>query len=145
MLFSQEKAKDKSDSGEKAALAAEVIRPQTQLKRQWLNTIAHNEAVPFSKLRVAMFNLYPPEQNLLSAATAEQRLAELIELDKKGPVFMRSYTQALIPQACSTDNISMIHQVLNTQTGLSKLTRRALLETRQNEYRCINIKQQISR
>ena len=145
ILLMQEKAKDKSDSGEKAALAAEVIRPQTQLKRHWLNTIAHNEAMPFSKLRVAMFNLYPSEQNLLSAATAEQRLAEIIELDKKGPVFMRSYTQALIPQACSTDNISMIDQVLNRQTGLSKLTRRALLETRQNEYRCINIKQQIIR
>lgn len=140
-LLQREKVKDTSDSGEKAALAAEVIRPQAHLKRQWLNTIEHSQAMPFSKLRVAMFNLYPAEQNLLSAATAEQRLANLIELDKKGPVFMRSYTQALIPRACSTDNVTMIDQVLNTETGLSKLTRRALLETRQNEYRCINIKQ----
>ncbi|QIR16247.1 aminopeptidase N [Shewanella aestuarii] len=143
-LLMAEKAKDSSDSGQKAAIAAQVIRPQAVLKRQWLHDIEHNHSMPFSKKRVAMFNLYPAEQKLLSAATAEERLTDLIELDKQGPVFMRSYTQALIPQACSQDNIELLDNVLNSQTGLSKLTRRALLETRQYEQRCVNIKFKIT-
>ncbi|QDE32482.1 aminopeptidase N [Shewanella polaris] len=139
-LLAKEKQLDQSDSGEKAAIAAEVIRPQSSLKRQWLNTIEHNDSMPFSKIRVAMNNLYPAEQKLLSAATAEQRFANLALMDSKGPVFMRSFAAQLIPTECSSANIDAISSVLNTQTGLSALTRRALLETRQQEQRCVKIK-----
>ncbi|PKH99283.1 hypothetical protein CXF78_14625, partial [Shewanella sp. 11B5] len=58
-----------------------------------------------------------------------------------GPVFMRSFAAQLIPTDCSAANIDAISQVLDTQTGLSKLARRALLETRQQEQRCVKIKQ----
>ncbi|AZG74566.1 aminopeptidase N [Shewanella livingstonensis] len=142
-LLAQEKHLDQSDSGEKAAIAAEVIRPQSSLKRQWLNTIEHNDSMAFSKVRIAMFNLYPAEQKLLSAATAEQRLANLPLMDDKGPVFMRSFAAALIPTECSSANINAISNALDTQTGLSKLARRALLETRQEEQRCVKIKQSL--
>jgi aminopeptidase N len=139
-LLAQEKHLDQSDSGEKAAIAAEAIRPQSALKRQWLNTIENNDTMPFSKIRIAMFNLYPAEQKLLSAATAEQRFANLPLMDDKGPVFMRSFAAALIPTQCSAGNINAISDVLDTQTGLSQLARRALLETRQEEQRCVKIK-----
>ncbi|MGI2104409.1 aminopeptidase N [Shewanella frigidimarina] len=140
-LLAKEKHLDQSDSGEKAAIAAEVIRPQSSLKRQWLNTIENNDSMAFSKIRVAMYNIYPAEQKLLSAATAEQRFANLALMDDKGPVFMRSFAAQLIPTDCSAANIDAISQVLDTQTGLSKLARRALLETRQQEQRCVKIKQ----
>jgi aminopeptidase N len=142
--LSAEKAKDNSDSGQKAAIAAEVIRPEASLKRRWLNTIENNDHVPFSKIRIAMENLYPSEQQLLSAATAEQRLANLEYTDNKGPVFMRSYGASLIPSTCSYGGISALDQVLNTNTKLSSMTRRALLETRQEEHRCVRIKAQMS-
>jgi aminopeptidase N len=140
-LLAQEKHLDQSDSGEKAAIAAEVIRPQSSLKRQWLNTIENNDSMAFSKIRVAMYNIYPAEQKLLSAATAEQRFANLPLMDDKGPVFMRSFAAQLIPTDCSATNIDAISHVLDTQTGLSPLVRRALLETRQQEQRCVKIKQ----
>ncbi|WP_445946010.1 aminopeptidase N [Shewanella sp.] len=139
-----EKRRDNSDSGEKAAIAAEVIRPEAALKRRWLNTIENNEHMPFSKIRVAMENLYPSEQQLFSAATAEQRLANLPYTDSKGPVFMRSYGTTLIPTSCSYAGISALDQVLNTNTSLSALTRRAVLEARQEEHRCVRIKAQMS-
>ncbi|PKG79979.1 aminopeptidase N [Shewanella sp. Actino-trap-3] len=140
-LLAQEKHLDQSDSGEKAAIAAEVIRPQSSLKRQWLNTIENNDNMPFSKIRIAMNNLYPAEQKLFSAATADQRFANLALMDDKGPVFMRSFAAQLIPTDCSSVNIDAISYALDTQTGLSQLARRALLETRQQEQRCIKIKQ----
>jgi len=140
-LLAREKQRDQSDSGEKAAIAAEVIRPQSSLKRQWLNTIENNTSMPFSKIRVAMDHLYPAEQKLLSAATAEQRFANLQLMDDKGPVFMRSFAAQLIPTDCSASNIDAISRVLDSQTGLSKLARRTLLEARQEEQRCLKIMQ----
>nr|WP_283104545.1 aminopeptidase N [Shewanella olleyana] len=143
-LLATEKQRDASDSGQKSAIAAEVIRPQAQLKRQWLHTIEHDTNLPFSKLRVAMNYLYPSEQKLLNAATAEQRLANIAETDTKGPVFMRAYNRRLIPTACTNASVEAINEVLNTETGLSQMTRRALLETRQKEQGCVKISEMLN-
>ena len=142
-LLQAEAQKDTSDTGEKAAIAAQAIRPEASIKRQWLSQF-NTEALPFSKLRIAMFNLYPAEQKLLSAASSDERLAGLTEMDKKGPVFMRSYAAALIPTDCSNTSVRALDNALDTQTGLSSLARRALLETRQEEQRCILIKNTLS-
>ncbi|WP_144210956.1 aminopeptidase N [Shewanella donghaensis] len=144
-LLENESKLDRSDSGQKSAIAAEASRPQADLKREWLHRIEHDTQLPFSKKRVAMNYLYPSEQKLLSAATAEQRLANLVELDNKGPVFMRAYNRALIPTACTNANIDALNQVLNTQTDLSKMTRRALLETRQKEQRCVTMSEVLAK
>ncbi|MBQ4889613.1 aminopeptidase N [Shewanella sp. UCD-FRSSP16_17] len=143
-LLAREKQADSSDSGQKSAIAAEVSRPQAQIKRQWLHNIEHDTDMPFSKLRVAMNYLYPSEQKLLSAATAEERLANIAETDKKGPVFMRAYNRALIPTACNNANIAAINRVLDTETGLSQMTRRALLEARQKEQGCVKISEMLN-
>ena len=87
-----------------------------------------------------MANLYPAEQKLLSAATAEERLSSLNDMDKKGPVFMRNYGYNLIPTDCNYTSIAALNKVLDSQTGLSNLARRTLLETRQKEQRCVLIK-----
>ncbi|MCE9686932.1 aminopeptidase N [Shewanella sp. AS16] len=139
-MLKQEAQADQSDSGQKAAIAAEVVRPEAGIKRQWLERIQTNTDIPFSKLRTAMAHLYPAEQKLLSAATAEQRLDRLMTLDEKGPVFMRSYANLLLPTDCSHAGIAALSQALEQQTELSALTRRALLETRQREQRCVLIK-----
>ncbi|MFB2799856.1 aminopeptidase N [Shewanella seohaensis] len=141
--ITQEAARDNSDSGEKAALAAQVIRPEAAAKRRWLSKV-HADALPFAKQRIIMENLYPAEQKLLSAATAEERLANLADMDKKGPVFMRSYSRNLIPTDCNYTSIAALDKVLDTQTGLSNLTRRTLLETRQTEQRCVLIKNKMT-
>ncbi|MFS1437387.1 aminopeptidase N [Shewanella sp. 10N.286.48.A6] len=144
-LLANEKQQDNSDSGQKSAIAAEVSRPQASLKRQWLHKIQDDSRLPFAKARIAMDHLYPSEQKLLSAATAEQRLDTLSEIDKKGPVFMRAYNRALIPMDCSNANIEALSEVLNTQTGLSKMTRRALLEARQQEQTCVSMSEALAR
>ncbi len=142
-LIRQEQAKDRSDSGEKAALAAQVIRPEALEKRRWLSKV-FSDSLPFAKQRIVMENLYPAEQKLLSAATAEERLTNLADMDRKGPVFMRSYSQNLLPTDCSYAGVSALDKVLDTQTGLSNLARRTLLEARQTEQRCLLIKKKMA-
>ncbi|MCL1138682.1 aminopeptidase N [Shewanella pneumatophori] len=137
----QEQIRDKSDSGQKSALAAEAALPAAAKKRQWLTRVQQPTNMPFAKIRTVMDNLYPSEQKRLSAATAEQRLVTLAQLDSsKGPVFMRSYNSALIPTDCTYASISSLKQLLSAEPNLSPLTQRALKDAIQQEQTCLLIK-----
>ncbi|WP_428848506.1 aminopeptidase N [Shewanella marinintestina] len=139
--LNKEQIADNSDSGQKAALAAEASRPGAAKKRQWLSRIQQPTNLPFAKVRTVMENLYPSEQKRLSAASAEQRLTSLDEIDKQqSPVFMRSYSAALIPTDCSYASISNLSQTLAAEKGLSVSTQRALKDAIQQERTCLLIK-----
>ena len=59
-LVTAEIARDKSESGQLAALRSTVGRPDAALKLKWLATIqALDGAEPYSRLRIAMSGLYP--------------------------------------------------------------------------------------
>jgi aminopeptidase N len=142
-LVDAEQARDKSDSGQAAALSAIVSRPDPAVKTEWLNTVHDLQTkLPFSKVRTAMEHLYPAEQHLLSEQTAAARLAGLPQLDKAaGPVYMRAYGPTLIPAGCTTDSVKRLQAAADADQALSAGTRRALLDTLQEDQRCVAIKQ----
>jgi aminopeptidase N len=142
-LVEQEAARDKSDSGQAAALAATVVRPDPQVKAEWLGTVEDlKTALPFSKIRTAMHSLYPAEQKSLAERTAAHRLAQLPAIDKAaGPVYMRAYAGALIPAGCTPASVKRLSQAAATMKDLSAGTRRALLDAQQEDQRCVAIKQ----
>jgi aminopeptidase N len=141
-LLAAEQERDKSDSGQTAALAAAVVRPEPAVKAAWLATIADlKTALPFSKVRTAMENLYPHEQGGLSELSAQQRLAGLAQLDQAaGPVYMRAYASQLIPATCTPASVLRLQAAVNTLTSLSTGTRRSLLITHQEDARCVAIR-----
>lgn len=145
-LAEQEAQRDKSDTGQAAALAATVVRPDPQVKAQWLGTVEDlGTKLPFSKIRTAMNSLYPSEQNALSEQTANARLARLPALDKAaGPVYMRSYGGALIPATCTPQSVKRLAEAADKYKELSAGTRRALLDAQQEDQRCVTIKQAIT-
>ncbi len=142
-LVEAEAARDKSDAGQAAALAATVIRPDASLKAEWLVKVEDLQTkLPFSKIRTAMGSLYPAEQKVLAEATAAQRLAKLPAIDKAaGPVYMRSYAYALIPASCTPTSIKRLTQAAGQMKDLSAGTRRALLDAQQEDQRCVRIRQ----
>jgi aminopeptidase N len=142
-LVEQEARRDKSDSGQAAALAATVVRPDPQLKAQWLGTVEDLKTeLPFSKIRTAMNSLYPAEQKALAEQTAARRLAQLPAIDKAaGPVYMRSYAHSLIPASCTPASVKRLTQAAATMKELSAGTRRALLDAQQEDQRCVTIRQ----
>jgi len=141
-LLAAEQARDKSDSGQAAALAATVVRPDAKVKAEWLATIGDLQTkLPFSRIRTAMFALYPAEQGALAEQTASQRLDSLAAVDKAaGPVYMRAYAAALIPSACTPASVARLQAAVSAQTDLSAGTRRALLVEHQEDQRCVAIK-----
>lgn len=142
-LVESEAARDKSDTGQAAAIAATVVRPDAQVKSQWLATVEDLQTKqPFSKIRTAMNSLYPAEQGALSEQTASARLAKLGQIDKDaGPVYMRSYAGSLIPSTCTPASVKRLEAAAGKYTELSAGTRRALLDTLQEDQRCLSIKQ----
>jgi aminopeptidase N len=142
-LVKAEQERDKSDSGQSAALAATVMRPDPAVKAEWLGTIQDTKTkLPFSKVRTAMGSLYPSEQKALAEQTADQRLASLPELDKSaGPVYMRAYGPSMIPASCTPASVKRLQAASEKMKDLSAGTRRTLLGTLEDDQRCVAIKQ----
>ncbi|KFN42592.1 hypothetical protein N789_13205 [Arenimonas oryziterrae DSM 21050 = YC6267] len=141
-LIAQETARDKSESGQLAALGATVLRPDAATKATWLAKIQSlDNSEPFSRLRVAMGNLYPGGQNALAEASAAQRLATLADIDKKADrVFMRTYAGTMIPSNCTPASVDRLAQAIAANPDLSAGTRRSLLLRHENDVRCVAIR-----
>ncbi|PHR83543.1 MAG: aminopeptidase N [Colwellia sp.] len=144
-LIIRELALDSSDTGEKSAIHAQVIAPNTKVKNDWLAKIQQNNSdIGFSKLRTAMSALYPSEQNSFSEQSATQFILSLTEIDKtNGPVFMRSYNH-LIPATCSEISLARLTTAINELTTLSVGTKRSLLIKQQEDQRCLLIKNKMT-
>jgi aminopeptidase N len=141
-LLAAEQARDKSDRGQTAALAATVARPDPKVKGEWLATVEDLKTKqPFPRLRTAMGSMYPVEQRALAEQTASARLARLPEIDKAaGPVFMRTYANTMIPASCSPESVQRLQRAADTMKDLSAGTRRSLLDTLQEDQHCVAIK-----
>ncbi|QGZ41014.1 aminopeptidase N [Pseudoduganella flava] len=141
-LLAAEEARDNSDAGQAAALAAKVARPDPAVKAEWLGTITDLQTkLPFSRIRTAMENLYPAAQTLLNEETAVKRLAQLPQLDKvAGHVYMRTYATMMIPATCTPQSVQRLTDAAAQLKDLSARTRRALLETEQEDARCVGIR-----
>ncbi|CAN7434313.1 aminopeptidase N [Massilia sp. LjRoot122] len=141
-LLEAEQARDKSDTGQGAALAATVVRPDPKVKAEWMSTVEDLKTkLPFSRIRTAMGSMYPVEQHKLAEQTAAERLAKLPAIDKAaGPVFMRSYAGTMIPASCTPSSVQRLQRAADTMKELSAGTRRSLLDTLQEDQRCVAIK-----
>ena len=141
-LVEAELARDKSDAGQMAAVAAVAGRPDSATKNEWLARIEDQQTkLPFSRLRTAMGSLYPAEQKALNEASADARLARLPAIDKAAvPVFMRSYAVTMIPATCTPQSVARLKKAADGMKDLSAFTRRTLLDTLQEDQRCVAIK-----
>jgi len=141
-LVEAEQARDKSDTGQGAAVAAIASRPDARTKAEWLSTIEDLKTkLPFSRVRTAMHTIYPTEQGKLSEQTAAKRLASLPALDKAaGPVYMRSYATSMIPASCTPESVQRLQRAANQMKDLSAFTRRSLLDALQEDQRCVAIR-----
>jgi aminopeptidase N len=145
-LIAQESDRDKSDAGQIAAVAATVIRPDAAVKADWVKQIEDQKTtLPFSRIRTAMGSIFPAEQGALNERDADARLARLPQVDKTGgPVFMRAYAGTMIPATCTPQSVARLSRAATTMTDLSAFTRRTLLDTLQDDQRCVAIKAKLS-
>jgi len=141
-LLAREAARDKSDAGQIAAVAAAAGRPDPKVKEEWVAKIEDLKSpLPFSRIRTAMVNVFPAEQGKLDAASADARLARLPAIDKAaGPVYMRTFAVTMIPATCTAQSVQRLSRASAALKDLSAFTRRSLLDTLQEDQRCVAIK-----
>jgi aminopeptidase N len=97
--------------------------------------------LPFSKVRTAMFSMYPAEQGALAEQSAAQRLSQLPQLDKSaGPVYMRAYAPSMIPMACTPASVQRLLDAVATMKDLSAGTHRALVNALEEDERCVTVR-----
>ncbi|MES3023891.1 MAG: aminopeptidase N [Pseudomonadota bacterium] len=140
-LIEAELARDKSDAGQAAALAATVMRPDAALKAQWLAKIGDpNTPLPFARMRAAMESLYPPGQGKLEEESFDQRLRMLVAIDKSAELpYVRTYAETLIPSTCTRASVARLAAALKRHPALSAGTQRALSDTLEEDARCVRI------
>lgn len=141
-LIEREAARDKSDGGQIAAVAAQVSRPDAKVKAEWVAQIEDlKTTLPFSRIRTAMAHVFPSEQGRFDEQQADARLARLPAIDKAaGPVYMRAYATTMIPATCTPQSVQRLTRASSELKDLSAFTRRSLLDTLQEDQRCVAIK-----
>ncbi len=145
-LITAESILDNSDRGQASAIGATVVRPDTAIKAQWLETIFDLKTkLPLSSIQVAMENIYPNEQLALSETSANERLTKLAQLDKiAGTVYMTHYLANMIPASCSAASNQRLKAAIAQFTELSDASKRALVSKFEDDVRCVSIKQSMT-
>lgn len=145
-LIADELTRDDSDNGHKQAIIAKSNRPDAAQKQYWLDQL-HSDTpdMPFSKLRMAMYQLYPTSQYALMVQTADAIIASLASLDKKkSVVFMRNYNEYLLPKVCTKNGVAKLAKAITQNPDLTVATHRALRVAHQDAERCLTIRAQLT-
>lgn len=138
-LIDKELARDRTDSGEAASLAARVGRPDARVKASWVKLVSDTETtLSFARVRGAMSNLYPAGQGALNEQTAALRLDQLPALERSAnPLYLRHYLGAMLPATCTAASVARLGTALETHRALSENTRKALRLAQQEDARCV--------
>jgi aminopeptidase N len=138
-LIAAELARDGSESGQLAALAATVVRPDAKTKAEWLAKVQAmpTKELPYAKLRVAMAALYPAGQESFDEASAAQRLESMAKIDAVADrVFMRSYG-GMVPATCTPASVARLEKAKAAMEGLSEGVRRDIVSSLETDKRCV--------
>lgn len=140
-LITQELKRDKSDLGAKMAIAAEVSRPDLQIKQKWFKEIvSENTSYNLSKLKKAMWSLFPNSQRNFRAQFSMDYFNKLEGLLGKRPShFLSSFSNSLVPTSCNTKNNELLSAYLNKSEALPPIVAKKLKIARQEDDRCQKI------
>jgi hypothetical protein len=117
-LVDAEQARDKSDTGQAAALAATVVRPDAAVKTEWLGKIQDRR--PSCRSRACAPPWAACTRPAERAQRAERRTApgHAAQVDKAaGPVFMRAYGASMIPVGCSPASVKRLQAAADSHEG----------------------------
>lgn len=140
-IFDNEKAKDTSDMGVKAALATEASRPDLETKKAFWQQIAKGPTTeaPLGNLRPMIINIFPPEQKELQSQFREDFYRSLRELSEKPGEFLASFA-TMAPADCATESVNEVKDFAEKNKDLPPLVIKRLRVIAQEGERCVGIR-----
>lgn len=118
-----EAARDGSDQGTNMALAAQAVRPQEEIKAQWLATLLDKPATyKLATLRSVLAVLYPSEQTRLLEPERERILAAVPIMNAEAaPEFLDTVPVMLAPTTCTEASVDRLAQANRDFAGMQPL------------------------
>jgi aminopeptidase N len=137
-LIEAEAARDRSDTGAKAALAARAAAPGEANKRLWLTSVSDPaSAASLGDQRAVMDALFPREQSALRRTLAPEFYAALPRLAAvKDDEFLSAYASALEPTGCSSATAAALGAFLRGHPALPASAAKHLKIARAEDERC---------
>jgi aminopeptidase N len=136
-----ELAKDATDMGEKAAIAAEASLPRPEIKAAWRARIEAAEApasVADADLRQAMDSYHLLGQEELSKAAVDWYFATLPRFAAtRDEDLVADFSASMFPALCDDEIVARIDELLASGTKLPASAAKHLRVARQEEERCI--------
>ena len=132
--------KDATDTGDKAAVAAEVQIPDPAVKAKWMNEVLHYSEgkMKWSKLSEAMSNFNTLNHEDLAESGAPAYFDRLPEMVAHGDEEYGSHLASdFFPGVCSAANVDRTTALLNSHPELPAYVSKELKINRQQEERCV--------
>lgn len=140
-LLNAEIKRDSSDKGNKNAIAAQVVRPDIENKKKWLDiVINHPEKYKLSTASYILGALFPGSQANLHAKFSTQILAAMPSLNTKAQqAYVSSFSGNLAPGLCNEQSVVSLEKANQTFKSLNPSVVKAFLRAHQEDQRCVNI------
>lgn len=136
-----ESAKDKSDTGVKNAILAEVLRPDPAVKAKWFEVLTKNpDKLKLSTLRYVMFGMFPAEQHALETPYVERILSHIDRLNSEGDLGMLgAFTGSMLPTNCTAESHHRLAGLVEQYKGMKPQVVKSVKASHQNVGRCVNV------
>ncbi len=133
---------DKSEKGQKQALAARAVLPKQEQKIHWFNEIIVNKEMSLARIKSVLESLNPySEKEFKTYLNAEfyTRLPSVMK--ERDQEFLGEFVEKLVPRGCNSQSTKVLGDFIKQQgKGLSPVVSRPLRVTLQEEERCLNIR-----
>ena len=140
-LARAESERDRSDEGERAAIAAEAGCPDLEIKRRWLERFRDEASpIPLAKQREAMSALFPPHQTEIQLQLLDELLEPLPGMSvTRDPYFLSAYTRLLLSGTCRPESVRRLEEAIVENQGLNASVERFLREAHEEAARCVKV------
>ncbi len=148
-LLAAEQSRDPSDDGRRHVLAVEAAWPDLGVKRRFIADVADRESgTPYALQRIAMRTLFPPGQEALHEALADEILAIIAayEADPDPAYYSRAVAFAayLTPTTCTPASVTRLDAAVAAHTASRIAIRDYLTERWEDDVLCLERAELIS-
>ena len=141
--LANEQISDPSDTGRRAAIAAEAALPDAAVKQSWVNRLRDiDNPLPLSHLRAAMGSLFPSGQEQLQLALLPQLASGLGELAAtRDNYFLRSYGRDMFRGVCDEQGLQIVSTAIADRQALGTTLYKFMSQNVQRAEDCVARKQ----
>lgn len=140
-LFAAERERDRSDEGQRRALAVEVGQPNRELKARWIAALLDESQTPtLAEFRAVAAGLFPSSQFELQLQASDTVLASLKTVsDSRDQAFFPSFVGGLLGPLCSSAYLERLDNTIAKSESLHPIIVRLLKDSRFETARCLRI------